>query len=97
MPFSRVRFRHPDQGVQPHELRVLFYSSNEHGLPPRVCIPHLGAKFVRKAQDEDEDDDDVARHGDVVDAFGHNASSRPQLGIGVRGKKDTPVITLRSS
>ena len=31
---------------------------------------------MRKAQDEDEDDDDVARRGDVVDAFGHNASSR---------------------
>jgi hypothetical protein len=40
------------------------------GTPSPICIPRLGAKLVRKAPEEDVDDADMTRRGDVVDAFG---------------------------
>ena len=42
---------------------------------------------MRKAQ-EDEDDDDVSRRGDVVDVFGYSASSRAQLGGPWKERRD---------
>ena len=55
------------------------------GTPSPVCIPHLGAKLVRKAPDEDEDDADMTRRGDscadVVDTLGCNVSARVQSGL----------------
>ena len=66
-------------------------ASASMGTPNPACIPYLGISLVRKAQEEEMDDDEMARRGDVVDAFGFNVSARPQPGHGgpVLGNGDT--------
>jgi hypothetical protein len=79
-------------------------ASASMGTPNPACIPYLGISLVRtrKAQEEEMDDDDMARRGDVVDAFGFNVSARPQPGHGgpVLGNGDKMcgflTVTVRS-
>ncbi len=35
-----------------------------------VCVPHIGTRLVRNAQEEEEDDAETAQRGDEVDPFG---------------------------
>ena len=55
-------------------------ASTSLGIPNPVCIPHIGTRLVRNAQEEDDDDADTARRGDEVDAFGQNVSKIAQQG-----------------
>ena len=69
------------------------------GTPSPICIPHMGAKLAPKPPEEDENDADMTRRRDVVDAFGFNVSARAHSGSRVAlGKNNTTslYISLRS-
>jgi hypothetical protein len=53
-----------------HLQQLYWYcaASASVGTPNPICIPHLGAKLVRKAPEEDEEDANMTRRGDVVDS-----------------------------
>jgi hypothetical protein len=54
--------------------------STSLGITNPVCIPHIGTSLVRQAPEEDEDEADMAQHGDLVDPFGFRVSSIVQGG-----------------
>ena len=62
------------------ELYECGVASASLGTPNPVCIPHIGARLVRAAPEEDVDDADAMRRGDTVDPFGFHVSARPQQG-----------------
>ncbi len=64
-----------------HELYSSCVASASLGIPNpvRVCSPHMGTRLVRTVPEEDQDDADMMRRGDTVDAFGFkfHVSARP--------------------